>query len=182
MTRIKLCACVTITMLTVLLGAVVGSASAQTLVLEFHVRDLRAPAEFSITYHSGVKSASGSSALAQEGGIGQLTAVDNGIHMRAAGSDPLTATIAQFADVGTAPVTGIAEIPSGVTATVKNTLTGETTTLTNGSFRFDTGVVAAKREKNSARRHAERHSVNRRASFETTSELRWSISETLLTM
>jgi hypothetical protein len=66
--KIKLSACVLIATLCLQLTAV-ASASASTLMLEYHVHELRAPDQFSVTYRTGVKGSSGGFALTQGGGI-----------------------------------------------------------------------------------------------------------------
>jgi hypothetical protein len=149
--KIKLVACMAIAMLCLQLTAVAG-ATPSTLLLQYHVRELRAPDQFSVTYRTGVKGSSGGFAPTQGGGIAKLSLLDNGVQLRAAGSEPLTVTIAHYVEVGTEPVTGTAEVPAGITATVTNTLTGQTTTLTTGPFSIPTGIVGARKNGNTVER------------------------------
>jgi hypothetical protein len=156
MARIKLGVRAAVTALSLLLVTGAG-ASARTLTLDYHVHELRPGAQFSVTYRTGVKGSSGGFALTHGGGIAWIALVDNAIQLRAAGTDPLSATIDQFVDVGTEPVSGVAEVPSGVTVTVTNTLTGETIPLSTGAFSIPTGVVAANKKHGAERPARPRH-------------------------
>jgi len=118
------------------------AASPTPLKLVYSVKNMPPGSIFSAQYASGVDSTLGGEAQAQSGALGTVALLSNGIVLAPTGSSPTSASVTEWLNVGSQPITGFASVPSGATATVTNETTNQKTTITQGPFSIPTGAGA----------------------------------------
>lgn len=118
----------------------VGTSMAAPALVDFSytVSNLPASSPFAVQYNGGVLQGLGGTGIANSGSIGTLALLNNALFVFPGA--PLSVSIDEWLQVGSQPVTGVATVPAGATATVVNGITGHKTTLASGPFSIPTGV------------------------------------------
>jgi hypothetical protein len=120
----------------------VGSAFAagQLVTFAYAIKGLPPGGKVQVTYGGGVLQGSGGSVQVVSGQISSLYLLPSSMLLFASPNAPLDAQVTQNLSVASQPVTGTATFPDATTVSVTNTLTRQTTNLSNGPFSLPTGV------------------------------------------
>jgi hypothetical protein len=114
--------------------------SSVLVAFTYSVNDLPAGSSLSVLYNSGVVQSSGGVAQARSGAMSNVWLLSNALLLSSPTGAASSVDVTQNLYVGSAPVTGVAMIPTGASVTLTNPLTHQTISLSTGPFSISTGV------------------------------------------